>query len=91
MVIFKSFENFCGFLFFAAAIVATFALLALMIVEVCRRMTKATLEKIAFCCILLLIILVVAFAPDNSIHTYEDIERMSVQERSRSEQMILGR
>ena len=66
-------------------------LLALMIIEACGRISRTTLEVIVIIVVVLLIIWAVYMAPDNSVNTYEDIERMSVQERIRSEQMILGR
>ena len=90
MIIFKSFENFCGFLGFAMATIGVVILLALMIIEACGKVTKATVGIIVLVAVTLLIVWAVVTVPDNSVNTYEDIERMGVQERIRSEQMILG-
>lgn len=84
-------ENVGGFLYLALAAIGIVVLLALMIIEACGKVTKTTLGIIVLVAVTLLIVWAVVTVPDNSVNTYEDIERMSVQERIRSEQMILGR
>lgn len=82
MIIFKSFENFCGFLFFSLVALGIVAILVLIIKELCRH------DKFLIVVLGAIITIIALLCGDST--TYDDIDSMTVQERIRSEQMILG-